>query len=165
MNQARACVKPVLQVLLVDDDHNDRAIFGLAADRTDLDLWVQTAAGAPQAIAYLEGEGTYADRTLHPLPELLLLDLMMPGMDGFEFLAWLKASPRFRELPVIVLSGSEDKHERERALSLGAARVMLKPFDFEAWKTVVNEVWLFATANAFGTGAGGSGEGTTRSER
>src|SRR5208282_3260965 len=99
VNQTQLCVKPVLQVLLVDDDHNDRAIFGLAAERTDLDLWLQTASSAQQAMEYLEGGGVYADREMHPLPDLLLLDLKMPGMDGFEFLAWLRALPRFSGLP------------------------------------------------------------------
>jgi len=145
VNQTQLCVKPVLQVLLVDDDHNDRAIFGLAAERTDLDLWLQTASSAQQAMEYLEGGGVYADREMHPLPDLLLLDLKMPGMDGFEFLAWLRALPRFSGLPVIIFSGSEDKHERERAMKLGADHALIKPFGFEEWKTVVREVWEFGT--------------------
>jgi CheY-like chemotaxis protein len=134
-----------LQVLLVDDDHNDRAIFGLAADRTDLDLWLQTASGAQQAMDYLEGHGTYADRAMHPIPDLLLLDLKMPGMDGFEFLTWLRASSKFAALPVVIFSGSENKHERERAMKLGANHVVTKPFDFDHWKAVVREVWEFGT--------------------
>ena len=131
--------------MLVDDDHNDRAIFGLAADRTEYGLWLQTASSAAQAMEYLMGEGVYADRQLHPLPDVLLLDLKMPVMDGFEFLAWLRASEATAKLPVIVLSGSEDKHDRERALQLGADHALLKPFDFADWKLMVKEVWEWAT--------------------
>ena len=128
-------------MLLVDDDHNDRSIFALAADRTDLDLWVQTAADAQQAMDYLQGHGSYADRTLHPIPHLLLLDLKLPGMDGLEFLGWLRADRKYAGVRVVVFSGSEDAHPRERALELGAERVLVKPFRFEDWIAMVRQIW------------------------
>lgn len=131
----------LLDVLLVDDDRNDLALFGMAADKADVNIWLQTATGAEQAIEYLEGKDQYADRAMHPLPDLLLLDLLMPGMDGFEFLAWRKTAPAFAKLPVIILSGLGDKARIERALSLGADSYLAKPADFDGWTGLAKRVW------------------------
>lgn len=122
------------------------AFFGMAVDRTDLNIWLQTATDGHRAVDYLTGKDVYADRSLHPLPDVVVLDLKMPRMDGFEFLTWLRASPELGALPVVVFSGSEDKSEREKALALGANLQIAKPFEFEDWKKVVREIWDFATA-------------------
>jgi CheY-like chemotaxis protein len=131
----------LLDVLLVDDDRNDLALFGMAADKADVNIWLQTAGGAEQAIEYLEGKGGYQDRTMHPFPDLLLLDLVMPGMDGFAFLAWRKGAPAFAKLPVIVLSGLGDKGRIEQALALGADGYLAKPADFDGWADLARHVW------------------------
>jgi CheY-like chemotaxis protein len=131
----------LLDVLLVDDDRNDLALFGMAADKADVNIWLQTASGAEQAIEYLEGKGSYGDRTMHPFPDLVLLDLVMPGMDGFAFLEWLRAAPVFSKLPVIVLSGLGDQQEIERAMALGADSCLAKPAEFEGWIELARRVW------------------------
>jgi CheY-like chemotaxis protein len=131
----------LLDVLLVDDDRNDLALLGMAADKADVNIWLQTANGAEQAIEYLEGKGVYRDRTMHPMPDLLLLDLLMPGMNGFEFLSWRKASPVLSKVPVIILSGLGDKTQIERALALGADSYLAKPADFEGWTELAKQVW------------------------
>jgi hypothetical protein len=64
----------LLDVLLVDDDRNDLALFGMAVDKADVNIWLQTASGAEQAVEYLEGKDHYSDRAMHPLPDLVLLD-------------------------------------------------------------------------------------------
>ena len=95
-------MKP-LDALLVDDDSNDCALFGLAVERTGLNILLQTAPGGEQAIDYLEGRGAYADRSIHPLPDLVVLDLDMrvgarlPGYSGpcpWLFLAALPTKAR-----------------------------------------------------------------------
>ena len=131
----------LLDVLLVDDDRNDLALFGMAADKADVNIWLQTATGAEQAIEYLEGKGVYGDRTMHPMPDLLLLDLLMPGMDGFAFLAWRKGCAAFSKLPVVILSGLGDQVRIERALALGADGFLPKPADFDGWTALARQVW------------------------
>jgi len=137
-----------LDVLLVDDDRNDLALFGMAAERVDVNIWLQTASSAEQAIDYLEGKDHYADRTLHPVPDLLLLDLVMPGMDGFDFLAWRKNSPPPVKVPVIVLSGLGEREKTERALALGADSYLPKPADFDGWKELAKTVWELGIKHA-----------------
>ena len=139
---ASGCGSPLLlDVLLVDDDRNDLALFGMAADKADVNIWLQTATGAEQAIEYLEGKGGYRDRTMHPMPDLMLLDLVMPGMDGFAFLEWRKGAPAFSRLPVVVLSGLGDKTQLARAMALGADSYLAKPADFDGWTELARQVW------------------------
>jgi CheY-like chemotaxis protein len=131
-----------LTVLYVDDDHNDLALFGAAAERSDLDIWVQTASAVDQAIEILEGRGAYADRSLHPLPDVILLDLVMPAQSGFDFLQWHHDSA-FESIPVIVFCGSSYEDDRQRALTLGAHFFVEKPASFDELQQVVRRLWSF----------------------
>jgi CheY-like chemotaxis protein len=79
-----------------------------------------------EVMAYLSGDVPYADRSLYPLPRLVILDLDMPRMTGFDVLAWLKTRPDLRHLPAIVLSGSADVADVSKARQLGAADYHVK---------------------------------------
>jgi len=136
-------MEPRLHILLVDDDHADLALFGIAVDKMDLNIWLQTLTTGQQAIDYLEAKGVYADRTLHPLPDVVVVDLKMPGVNGFELLAWRKASRVFSSIPVVILSGSKDPDEIRRGADMGADKHILKPHYFEDWKRVAREIWDF----------------------
>ena len=136
---------PHLDILLVDDDHADLALFGLAVDKSDLNIWVQNLTTGQQAIDYLEAKGAYTDRSLHPLPDVIVLDLAMPLVSGFDFLAWRKPSPAFSSIPVVVFSSSTDPHEAQRVITLGANKHISKPSDFDSWKRAVREIWDFGT--------------------
>jgi CheY-like chemotaxis protein len=136
--------KPRLNILLVDEDHNDCALFGLAVDNTDLNIWLQTVSGGEQAIDYLEARGAYADRSMHPLPALVILDLDMRLTGGLEFLDWRRASPHFSSLPVVLFSGFAFKGAIETALSMGASTFIGKPLEFEGWIAVVRQIWNFS---------------------
>ena len=137
--------EPHLDVLLVDDDHTDLALFGTAVDKCGLNIWLQNLTAGQQAIDYLEAKAAYNDRSLHPLPDVIVLDLKMPGVNGFDVLAWRKPSPVFSSVPVVVLSGSKDPDEVDRVIKLGANKHIIKPADFEGWKRVVREIWDFGT--------------------
>jgi CheY-like chemotaxis protein len=143
MNAARHGEKSPVNVLLVDDDDTHLVLFGIAVRESKCDVRLSTAADGEQAISYLEGNGIYADRSKHPLPDVLVLDLIMPRMDGFAFLAWLKESPAFSMVPVMIFSGLEDKKDIERALALGASHFLLKPHNFQGFKDVVQAVREF----------------------
>ena len=137
--------EPHLDVLLVDDDHTDLALFGTAVDKSDLNIWVQNLTSGQQAIDYLEAKGAYTDRSLYPLPDVIVLDLAMPQVNGYDVLAWRKPSPVFSSIPVVVLSSSKDPDAAIRVVTLGANKHIIKPTDFEGWKRVVREIWDFGT--------------------
>src|SRR5580765_6435282 len=91
-------------LLVVDDDTDSLTLLGLAIKRLPLRVRFATVQDGEEAVAYLNGEGQYSDREKFPFPRLILLDLKMPKMDGFAFLAWLRKQPAIGLLPVVVLT-------------------------------------------------------------
>jgi len=134
-----------LDMLLVDDEPDDAALFGNAVRKTGLDICLKTLTSGSQAIQYLEAKGDYADRAQHPLPDVIVLDLKMPGLNGFDFLAWRKASGLFAAIPVVVFSGLSAEAEVKRVFELGANRHIVKPATLEDWERVVGEIYSFTT--------------------
>jgi len=116
-------------VLIVDDSENDLLLMRRAFKKADFDLPYITVPGGEQALAYLRGEGEYNDRDQYPLPTVLLLDLNMPGMSGFEVLRWVRAHPAFHRLYVVILSASMRKEDVETSFDLGANGFLVKPAD------------------------------------
>ena len=102
-----------------------------------------------EAIAYLKGEGKYADRYEYPLPSLLLLDLKMPRKNGFEVLEWIRHQPGLRRLRVVVLTTSDAPQDIDRAYELGANAFMVKPLDkrhFSELTDAIKGYWLWMSA-------------------
>jgi CheY-like chemotaxis protein len=96
---------------------------------------------------YLEGEDTYADRSKFPTPTLLVLDIKLPGMDGFELLAWLRADPRFSALPVVLNSSSDKPQDVQRAAKLGATKFLVKTPNYQSLVKLVKEFPAIKPAN------------------
>ncbi|HWH70468.1 MAG TPA: response regulator [Candidatus Sulfotelmatobacter sp.] len=117
-------------ILLADDDENDIFLMGRAFERAGSRLPLMVVRNGQEAIDYLKAEGTYADRQAYPWPCLLLLDLKMPLLDGFEVLTWLQKRRRRQPLRVVVLSSSQQDADIQRALNLGADAYCAKPHDF-----------------------------------
>jgi len=126
-------------MLLVDDD--DCALLGTAVNMTDLNISLLTVTDGEQAIDYLEGRDVYADRSMHPLPDLVVLDLDTRLTEGLAFLDWRRASASFASLPVVIFSGIAYKGAVETALAMGANSFVAKPLEFEGWETVVRQIW------------------------
>src|SRR4051812_6820580 len=93
-------------ILLVEDREDDVLLIKRAFDKIGLANPVQVARDGQEAVEYLLGEEEFSNREEHPLPSLILLDLKMPRMNGFEFLVWIKKREELRHLPVVVLSSS-----------------------------------------------------------
>jgi CheY-like chemotaxis protein len=132
-------------VLHVDDDPNDTALLEAARRKAEVDFRLENVSDGDQAMAYLNGAGHYANRTRHPRPALILLDLKMPRATGFEILRWIRNHPDSKELPVVVLSGSELQEDIRQAYSMGADSYLVKPLGFEALVQLVRNitsVWL-----------------------
>ena len=106
-------------VLLADDSEEDGLLLEMAFGRLDRLRLLPRMADGEQTIAYLNGDGKFGDRRNYPFPDLLLLDLKMPRMDGFQVLEWLQANP-FPNLVITVLSGSDWEVDVSRARAMGA---------------------------------------------
>ena len=90
---------------------------------------LQIAVDGRAAIDYLSGAGAFKDRAVFPLPKLVLLDLQLPITSGFEVLAWIRAHPQLKALPVAIVSSSEEPVDLERVSSLGINSYIVKPPD------------------------------------
>jgi len=128
---ARKDSKPLL-ILHVEDDENDAILFQKACEKAGLPALTHRVDSADTAKAYLQGEGIYADRIKFPLPQIIVLDLKMPRMDGFEFLKWLRHTEVFASLPVLVFTASISREDKSRALAEGASSYFIKPASFDA---------------------------------
>jgi len=114
-------------ILLVEDRGDDVFLVRRALDDARLITPIQVVFDGEQAIAYLDGEGKFADRSEYPMPELLLLDLKMPRIDGFEVLRWIGQQPHLSSIRIIVLTSSEDIRDVNLAYQLGAHAFLVKP--------------------------------------
>ena len=132
-------------VLLIDDLEDDLLLIRRAFEKAGLSNPLHCVRSGQEAIEYLTGAGRYADRAEYPLPDLILLDLKMPAMDGFEVLTWIRKQPGIRTIAVVVLTSSELIKDVNRAYALGANSFLTKPLDFENYtelSKVINEYWV-----------------------
>lgn len=120
-----------LKILHVEDNTEDALLFGRACQAAGLSADCYAVHDGSEAVAYLEGNDKFADRRAYPLPDLIVLDLKMPRMNGFDFLKWLRQQPRFLLLPVLVFTRSTSEEDKVRAINQGATGYFKKPKDFE----------------------------------
>jgi CheY-like chemotaxis protein len=127
--------------LLVIEDANDQALLvGMAARRANPGLDVHTVHNGLEGLAYLGGLPPFDNRVRHPMPDLVILDLYMPEVDGFEVLSWTRDHREEVRCPVVVLTASMRPEDEARALELGATSVHLKPSKLEGLGDVVSEI-------------------------
>jgi len=114
-------------VLFVDDESVWVDLMRTAFKRAGIPNPVEGVKDGPEAIRYLRGEAPYANRAARPLPKLVLLDLRLPGMHGFEVLQWIRRQPELAGLAVVVITGMEAPGDVRRAQELGATAFLTKP--------------------------------------
>jgi len=114
-------------VLVAEDDSNDVFLLRHAFEEAGVHCPMIAVEDGQEAINYLSGQPPYCDRGRYPMPRLLLLDLKMPAINGFELLAWLQTRPELKDLPAIVLSSSNQETDISRARELGARDYLVKP--------------------------------------
>src|SRR5687768_15709889 len=137
-------------LILIAEDNEDHVFFlRRALQKGKVLNPVFVVSDGEETIAYLKGEGKFADRYEYPLPALLLLDLRMPKIDGFEVLEWIRQQPCLKRLRVVVLTTSDDPKDINRAYDLGANSFMIKPLEkhqfFELTETIKG-YWLWMSA-------------------
>src|SRR3954469_19027403 len=113
-------------ILLAEDRQDDVLLVRRALSRAGIKNPLVVVGDGEELIEYLSGSGKYANRFEYPAPDLLLLDLKMPKLDGFEALAWVRSQPALRVLPIIVLTTSEHIYDVNRAYELGANSFLVK---------------------------------------
>ncbi len=132
-------------VLFAEDDDNDAFFLERAFKQANIANPLHRAVDGEEAIAYLAGEGKYADREKYPLPCLTMLDLKMPRKNGFDVLQWLRAQPGLKRMPVVVLTSSKEDPDINRAYDLGANTYVVKPVQFDGLAEMIKALafyWL-----------------------
>jgi len=127
--------------LLVIEDVQDQAVLvGVAARRAHPGLDVRIVSEGLDGISYLAGQPPFEDRRANPTPNLVILDLKMPDVDGFEVLSFIRERLAPAPYPVVVLTASSDPEDEARARQLGAVDVQRKPTDLDSLDSVVREI-------------------------
>jgi CheY-like chemotaxis protein len=130
-------------ILLVEDRDDDIALVRRAFVQAGLKNPIFVVGDGEEAQAYLEGMGRYRGRDEFPLPDLILLDLKMPGTDGFQLLEWIREHEAFKALRIVVLTASQDTCEINKAYELGANSFLVKPSEFEDYTSMMRTLGSF----------------------
>jgi CheY-like chemotaxis protein len=140
-------------VLLVEDNDNDVFMMQRACEGSRLPHLFKIVSDGDAAVDYLGGTGAYADRSAHPKPDVVFLDINLPTRDGHEVLKWIRAQPELKNLPVIMLTGSDQLNDVNQAYQLGATSYLQKitdPTEFGQAVRIILKYWLEFHVNPSG---------------
>jgi CheY-like chemotaxis protein len=143
--RTRAGIMVRLKILVAEDDLGDVMVLRRAFAKAGVRAPIHFARDGQEVLDYLQGNAPFQDPICHPLPNLLLLDLKLPRLDGFEVLRWLREQPGLRRTLVVVLSASKQMEDVNRAYALGANFYVVKPQDPDELVRVVKRLeayWL-----------------------
>lgn len=135
----------VTAVLHVEDEPSDRLIVSLAFQKAAPNVKLHAVVNGEEAISYLAGQGIYADRERHPMPQLVLLDLKLPRKSGLEVLEWIRNQPALASLPVFMLTSSQEPADLDRAYTLGANSYLVKSVDLKEMREIVRGIGEYAS--------------------
>lgn len=132
-------------ILHAEDEPAHAAIVRIALQRNAVDVQLRQVDDGRAALDYLYRRGSYADSTISPRPDLILLDLRMPHVDGLEVLAIIKKDPELQAIPVVVLTTSDVEEDRSQARACGVDGYLTKPVDFDKFVSMIRQIcvtWL-----------------------
>ena len=133
-------------ILLVENDENDIFLVKKAFDEMEVQQPIRVLHSAREAVRYLSGEGKFSDRDAHPLPFLVLLNLKMPGEDGFALLRWLFERPGLKKkFTLVVTSAASPDAEIQLAYELGVQSFLIKPLTYQNLSDTIRrikEYWI-----------------------
>ena len=130
-------------ILLVEDNPDDEALTLRALKKNNILNEVIVARDGAEALDYLFGTGKYAGRDLSNMPQVILLDLKLPKIDGMEVLRRIRADERTKLLPVVILTSSKEERDLINGYKLGANSYIRKPVDFEQFREAVKQLKLY----------------------
>jgi CheY-like chemotaxis protein len=134
----------MLSILLIEDDEADVFMLRKAFTREGLQWPIQAVNDGGEGVRYLKGEGDYSQREKFPFPNLILLDLNMPVMSGFDVLEWLKGHDAYSVVPKMIVSASNRSEDIDKAYRLGANAYFVKPSSLtglQAFARATHEFW------------------------
>lgn len=134
-------MKKKVSILLVEDDPMDIELTLDAFKEVRLDNDIRIVTSGEEALDYLFGRNQYADRAAHPLPDIVLLDIKLPGLSGLQVLQKIKNTPVLKRIPVIILTSSQEESDRSNGYDFGANSYLIKPVTFENFLTVVKQIY------------------------
>jgi CheY-like chemotaxis protein len=127
-------------LLIVDDDENDRFFLEKTFHKLGTEYRIHAMSDAEQAVAYIKGEGKYADRNEYQFPSYIITDLKMAPRDGFYLLDYIKKHPALSIIPVVMLSSSEDCDDIRHAYLLGASSYFTKARDLDSLTKLLKKI-------------------------
>ena len=140
---AKEAVSAGKAILLVEDNSDDEKLTLRALRTKNIANPVVVARDGLEAVDYMFGTGAYAGRDVNDAPAVVLLDLKLPKLDGHEVLRRVRADPRTRHVPVVVLTSSIEEHDLASSYDLGANSYIRKPVDFEEFVEVAGTLGLY----------------------
>ena len=130
-------------ILLVEDNPRDEALTLRALAKSKIVNEIVVARDGVEALDYLFGRGIHAGRDMTVMPQLVLLDLKLPKVDGLEVLRQLRSNERARRLPVVVFTSSDEEEDLTSSYSLGANSYVRKPVEFEQFLEATKQLGLY----------------------
>jgi CheY-like chemotaxis protein len=138
-------------ILLVEDDPNDVWLVKHAFLNAGIINPLRIVNDGQEAVDYLKGSGSFSDRSAFPTPKLVLLDLKMPRLNGFDVIEWMRRHNPWKLTPIIILSSSALPQDVNRAYELGANAYMVKPADYRALERLFRTIANFWNAGIIPT--------------
>ncbi len=132
-----------VEILLVEDNPNDVELTLRALKKRNLANKVHVVKDGAEALEFIFGTGTYAERNINQIPKVILLDLKLPKVDGLEVLRIVKSDERTKVIPVVVLTSSKEESDLVESYRLGANSYITKPVDFDKFAQIVSEMGLY----------------------
>ncbi|MCJ7433094.1 MAG: response regulator [Anaerolineales bacterium] len=130
-------------ILLVEDNPDDEELTLLALKKSNILNEVIVARDGVEALDYLFATGTYADRSPSRMPQLIMLDLKLPKLDGLEVLKRLRADPRTKLIPVVILTSSSEEEDVVASYNNGANSYVRKPVDFHRFADAIKQLGMY----------------------
>jgi two-component system response regulator len=132
-----------IEILLVEDNPDDVDMTLRALRKANVVNRIKVVRDGAEALAFIFGEGAYAARHVENVPKLILLDLKLPKVDGFEVLKRVKGDPRTKLIPVVILTSSKEQRDVIEGYQLGVNSYIVKPVNFEGFVEAVGKLGMY----------------------
>ena len=130
-------------VLLVEDNPDDEALAIRALQQNNIVSNIVVVRDGAEVLDYLFAQGNYADRDTSEIPQLILLDIKLPKIDGLEVLRRLRADERTKLIPIVIMTTSDEEQDRIKSYTYHANSFIRKPVDFKTFKEVIQQIAMY----------------------